>query len=151
MSGKNGAALVGVQSRQLAKPLHETPRGWPARSNHSSTSPAGGLACEWCGVGRVQSVRSPRRRRRCPPSRDPTCWATGAEEKPPGSRAYLLVGVKGRCSAPGWKDTNLAFTEVTTVPTVTFSLMWMGPYTFTSHSGGLLFLSTTSKSTSTSA
>ena len=47
--------------------------------------------------------------------------------------------------------TNLAFTDVTTVPTVTFSLMWMGPYTFWSHRGGLLFLSTTSNSTSTSA
>ena len=47
--------------------------------------------------------------------------------------------------------TNLAFTDVTTVPTVTFSLMWMGPYTLLSHTGGLLFLSTTSNSTSTSA
>ena len=47
--------------------------------------------------------------------------------------------------------TNLAFTCVTLVPTVTFSLMWMGPYTLWSHLGGLLFLSTTSNSTSTSA
>jgi hypothetical protein len=51
-----------------------------------------------------------------------------------------------------WRGgTNLAFTVVTTVPTVTFSRMCIGPYILRSQMGGLLFLSTTSNSTSTSA
>ena len=49
------------------------------------------------------------------------------------------------------KYTNLALIDVTTVPTVTFSLICMGPYMFLSHIGGLLLRSTTSNSTSTSA
>lgn len=56
-----------------------------------------------------------------------------------------------RVRRPAAPYTNLAFTLVTTVPTVTFSLMWTGPYVDMSQMGGLLFLSTTSNSTSTSA
>lgn len=49
------------------------------------------------------------------------------------------------------RNTNLALTEITMVPTVTFSLISEGPYTLRSHRGGLLFRSTTSNSISTSA
>lgn len=70
----------------------------------------------------------------------------------PSRNAYTSLprGCRSVLRARLW-NTNLAFTAVTIVPTVTFSLMWMGPYTLMSHRGGLLFLSTTSNSTSTSA
>lgn len=68
-----------------------------------------------------------------------------------GWRATAMDGIRNPGTLALHFDTNLAFMQVTTVPTVTFSLMWTGPYMLSSHRGGLLFLSTTSNSTSTSA
>lgn len=78
------------------------------------------------------------------------CQVTGCSK--PSIVLEVSIGVEADVYiSPSLFHTNLALIDVTTVPTVTFSLMWMGLKVSLSHSGGLLFRSTTSSSMSTSA